>query len=106
MRSWIGLAAAAGCSIHRRLWHSCQAARAQDERSRNVPTFQEAADLAREEWLRASAYFDEVVDPDLIDYAAYSLRAAERKYVYLLKRVRQESASSMHRVVRGNIYKS
>lgn len=96
MKSRVGLAAAAGASILRRLWHSYQSARAQDERSRNVPTFQEAAELARAEWLRASAYFDEVVDPDLIDYAAYSLRAAERKYVYLLKRIRQESASSMH----------
>lgn|GEM_PF-863551 len=62
----------------------------------NVPTFEEAAEAAREEWARAMSYFDQVVDPDLIDYAAYSLRAAERKYVYLLKKAREESALTAH----------
>lgn len=64
--------------------------------SANVPTFEEAAETARKEWLRAISYFDQVVDPDLIDYATYSLRAAERKYVYLLKKAREESASAAH----------
>lgn len=62
----------------------------------NVPTFEEAAEAAREEWARAMSYFDQVVDPDLIDYAAYSLRAAERKYVYLLKKAREENALTAH----------
>ncbi|MDK2932104.1 MAG: hypothetical protein PWR07_2235 [Bacillota bacterium] len=62
----------------------------------SVPTFEEAAESARKEWLHAISYFDQVVDPDLIDYATYSVRAAERKYVYLLKKAREESASASH----------
>ena len=50
----------------------------------------EAAHIAKREWLRAVAYFDEVSEPDLVDYAAYSLQAAERKYMYLLGKVREE----------------
>ena len=76
---------------------SCTMRRAVERReSANVPTFEEAAEIARKEWLRAISYFDQVVDPDLIDYATYSLRAAERKYVYLLKKAREESASAAH----------
>lgn len=102
----LGPAAVAVLSVLGRLPGWCRAARPQDGQNGNIPTFQEAAELAREEWLRAGAYFDQVLDPDLVDYAAYSLRAAERKYVYLLKKARQEPASPMHRVVRGHIYNS
>ncbi|NLY29463.1 MAG: YaaL family protein [Firmicutes bacterium] len=43
---------------------------------------------ARQEWLSAMAYFDNVEDPDLVDYAVYSVEAAERKYMYLLKKAK------------------
>ncbi len=43
---------------------------------------------ARQEWLNAKAYFDSVDDPDLVDYAVYSVEAAERKYMYLLKKAK------------------
>lgn len=43
---------------------------------------------ARQEWLSAKAYFDSVDDPDLVDYAVYSVEAAERKYMYLLKKAK------------------
>jgi len=43
---------------------------------------------ARKEWIDAKSYFDNVVDPDLVDYAVYSVEAAERKYMYLLRRAR------------------
>ncbi|NLA59470.1 MAG: YaaL family protein [Firmicutes bacterium] len=43
---------------------------------------------ARQEWLSAQAYFDSVEDPDLVDYAVYSVEAAERKYMYLLKKAK------------------
>ena len=66
----------------------------------SVPTLEEAAEAARKEWLRAISYFDQVVDPDLIDYATYSLRAAERKYVYLLKKAREENAAAVHTATR------
>jgi uncharacterized UPF0146 family protein len=40
---------------------------------------------ARLQWLNAKAYFDHVTDPDLIDMAIYSIEAAEKRYMYLLK---------------------
>lgn len=43
---------------------------------------------ARQEWVNAKSFFDNVVDPDLVDYAVYSIEAAERKYVYLLNKAR------------------
>lgn len=42
-------------------------------------------DNARREWLLAYSYFNQVSDPDLVDMAIYSIEAAEKKYVYLLK---------------------
>jgi len=47
------------------------------------------AEAARGEWLRASAYFNDVTDPDLVDHAIYCVEAAERKYMYLLKKARR-----------------
>jgi hypothetical protein len=53
----------------------------------------EAAEIAKQEWLWALAYFHEVSEPGLVDYAVYSLQAAERKYMYLLEKAREEYAS-------------
>lgn len=43
---------------------------------------------ARLDWLRAKSYFENVLDPDLVDYAIYSMEATERKYMYLLKQAK------------------
>lgn len=48
----------------------------------------EYVEAARREWLGYRAYFDCVDDPELIDHAIYSIQAAERKYMYLLRRAR------------------
>lgn len=40
---------------------------------------------ARRDWLAAQRYFNEVTEPDLVDHAIYSVQAAERRYVYLLR---------------------
>lgn len=48
----------------------------------------EAVEEAKQEWLNARIYFDNVVDPDLIDLAIYTMDAAERKYMYLLKQAK------------------
>mgnify|MGYP001354017597 FL=1 len=45
---------------------------------------------ARQEWKSAREYFNIVTDPDLIDHAIYALEAAEKRYVYLLKKIREE----------------
>lgn len=47
---------------------------------------------AKNDWLAARSYFDNLSDPELVDYAIYSLEAAERKYMYLLKRLKTEKA--------------
>ncbi|NLW59457.1 MAG: YaaL family protein [Firmicutes bacterium] len=45
---------------------------------------------ARKDWQEARAYFNNVTDPELIDHAIYALGAAEKRYVYLLKKAREE----------------
>ncbi|MBO8126881.1 MAG: YaaL family protein [Firmicutes bacterium] len=45
----------------------------------------ENIESARQDWQNARNFFDEVTDPDLVDMAIYSMDAAEKRYVYLLK---------------------
>ncbi|HHT04952.1 MAG TPA: YaaL family protein [Hydrogenispora sp.] len=45
---------------------------------------------AKKDWQEARAYFNTVTDPELIDHAIYALGAAEKRYVYLLKKAREE----------------
>lgn len=44
---------------------------------------------AQSEWKHAKIYFNNVTDPDLIDHAIFYMGAAEKKYIYLLKRARE-----------------
>lgn len=55
-----------------------------------VPDLQDAVEQARVDWLQARAFFDNVTEPDLVDYAIYYIEAAERKYMYLLKQARAQ----------------
>jgi|SRR5690606_26685359 len=48
----------------------------------------EEVEAARREWLGYRAYFDCVSEPELVDHAIYAVQAAERKYMYLLRRAR------------------
>jgi hypothetical protein len=59
------------------------------ERQRN-PGLLENLEMACREWKYAKLYFNCVIDPDLIDHAIYYLDATEKKYIYLLKRAREE----------------
>ncbi len=43
---------------------------------------------AHEEWENAELFFQNVSDPDLVDYAIYRLQAAKTKYDYLIKLAR------------------
>lgn len=45
---------------------------------------------AKREWQEARAYFNTVTEPELVDHAIYALGAAEKRYVYLLKKAREE----------------
>lgn len=49
----------------------------------------DSVECARRQWLSTKAYFDSVTDPDLIDHAIYTMVAAERRYVYLLRAARE-----------------
>lgn len=44
---------------------------------------------AKREWNLARIQLNEMYEPELIDYAVYRLQAAERHYMYLLKRAEQ-----------------
>jgi Protein of unknown function (DUF2508) len=54
-----------------------------------LPDLIEDLEQAWREWRHARLYFNNVTDPDLIDYAIFNMGATEKKYIYLLKRARE-----------------
>jgi len=44
---------------------------------------------ARDQWHLAREYFEFVKDPELVDLAINNLEAAERRFNYLLKQIRE-----------------
>lgn len=54
-------------------------------------------DAAHREWQAAQQYFQMVSDPELVDHAIYNLEAAQRKYVYLFRRLRDYREGRVHR---------
>lgn len=44
---------------------------------------------AKKEWEEAKNIFENVYEPDLVDYAIYNVVAAEKKYVYLLRQIKK-----------------
>lgn len=54
-----------------------------------VPSEEALLAEAHREWLAAKEFFEHATDPDLIDYAVLSLKAAEKRYVYLWKKARE-----------------
>ncbi|MCX7781152.1 MAG: YaaL family protein [Negativicutes bacterium] len=55
-----------------------------------MPEIPDVVEQARQEWLNAQNYYNSVSDSDLVDHAVYMMQAAEKKYMYLLKKARQE----------------
>ncbi|MGI6558199.1 MAG: YaaL family protein [Limnochordia bacterium] len=49
---------------------------------------------AHQEWVGARNFFDNVTDPALVDYAIYAMQAAEKRYMYLLKRARDRDGDA------------
>lgn len=49
---------------------------------------------AQKDWKLSQAYFDDVVDNELIDHAIYTMEAAEQRYSYLLKKAKEEKITS------------
>lgn len=60
-----------------------------------MDSLEQVIEQARQEWVSARSFFDNVIDPDLVDYAIYSIEAAERKYMYLLRKARKQSDSGL-----------
>jgi len=57
--------------------------------------FAEEVRRAYAEYKAAENYFDNVDDPDLVDFAIYGMQAARMKYVYLLKKAREHYADQL-----------
>ncbi|WMJ78274.1 MULTISPECIES: YaaL family protein [unclassified Sedimentibacter] len=49
---------------------------------------------ARKEWEEAKNIFENVSEPDLVDYAIYNVEAAEKKYIYLLRQIKNEESAA------------
>lgn len=60
------------------------------EQANSLSIRPDMVEQARQEWLNAQNYYNNVCDRDLVDHAVYLTHAAERKYIYLLKKARQE----------------
>ncbi|NPV29352.1 MAG: DUF2508 family protein [Firmicutes bacterium] len=45
---------------------------------------------AHRDWMAARKFFEFATEPDLVDYAILTLQAAEKRYVYLWKKMRQK----------------
>lgn len=50
----------------------------------------EQIDKAKKEWDTAQHQLEQMSEPELIDYAVYRLQAAERRYMYLLKKASEK----------------
>ncbi len=50
-------------------------------------------------WKSAEKFLNEVSDPALVDFAIYRLEAVRRKYIYLLRLIRQEDEKNGQREV-------
>jgi hypothetical protein len=50
---------------------------------------------ALEEWRATFNLFNEVTEPELVDYLIFWMEAAERKYVYLLNEARQHKIDGL-----------
>ncbi|MFP4015498.1 MAG: DUF2508 family protein [Halanaerobiales bacterium] len=53
------------------------------------PDLKEKLSKAKREWREAQSYFNNVTEPELIDHAAFLIGAAERKYMYLLRKYKE-----------------
>ncbi len=57
------------------------------------PDLKEYLGKAHLEWKEAQCYFNNVSEPELVDHAAFLLRAAESKYMYLLRKYKEKQVT-------------
>ena len=48
----------------------------------------QAVERARLDWLIFGNYYQQIRDPELVEHAAFELKARERRYMYLLTRAK------------------
>ena len=60
------------------------------EKEQEIEELEEEIQKAHEQWKDAQNYFENVAEPDLIDHASYKIEAARTKYMYLLKKAKNE----------------
>ncbi|HEX3011134.1 MAG TPA: DUF2508 family protein [Syntrophomonadaceae bacterium] len=53
-------------------------------------SFKQMADDAVTELKQAHDLLNQVTDPDMIDYAVYSLKAAEKRYDFVIKNLKKQ----------------
>lgn len=53
---------------------------------------QHQVNMAHREWVTAQQYFQSVSEPGLVDHAVHSIIAAEHKYAYLLRKLREQQS--------------
>ena len=72
----------------------------EEEKSEEKQELINSVHAAKKEWQAAQTYFENVSEPDLVDYAIYKMETARRKYMYLLKMASKEELED-HRVLMG-----
>jgi len=53
--------------------------------------FYDTIESAKRQWIDAQIYFDNVSDPELVDYAIHMMEASETKYMYLLNKAKKDT---------------
>lgn len=63
-----------------------------DEKKRNREEQEKLSYIrnAHREWINKQEYFNSVNDFDLVDFAIYDMEASKLKYIYLLKKMKEE----------------
>lgn len=77
--------------LHEEMWIKGVGMEEQNRLQENKFSLCELIELARQDWEHARKVFEEVQDPDMVDHAIFAMEAAERKYMYLLKKAREEN---------------
>lgn len=62
----------------------------EEEHTEDKQELVDSVHAARQEWQAAQTYFENVSEPELVDYAIYKLETARRKYMYLLNLAKKE----------------
>lgn len=61
-----------------------------DQTDTNRYSLQQMAEEACTELQQAHELLNRVTEPDMVEYAVYSLKAAEKRYDYLIKKIRDQ----------------